>query len=196
MSGRIDDRTEGVLSILDSPFSLLVLQERLADLRISDFGFRILLFLHSIAVFEGFHKLVHLAERCDAGDRLLAERPGESDGAKQLAVNVDGAAAHPGDDAGFFQPEAGQPAQNHVPSGTSVLENSQHFDVEGLDLGALHDRSAKAFQAGPNVIHLPITAGVGTGLSRRSSRRGIPKFTWSLGRCCLASATSGWASTT
>src|SRR5207244_183770 len=67
--------------------------------------------------------------------------------------------------------EAGQPAQNHVPSGTSVLENSQHFDVEGLDLGALHDRSAKALQAGPNVVHLPITARVGTGLSWRSSRR-------------------------
>src|ERR1051326_4694697 len=39
----------------------------------------------------------HLLNGLNAGDRFSRVREGEGDGAKQLAVDVDGASAHPGD---------------------------------------------------------------------------------------------------
>ena len=43
--------------------------------------------LGEVAAFEGLDEAVHLAERRDAGDRLLAVGPGVGDGAEQLAVD-------------------------------------------------------------------------------------------------------------
>ena len=93
--------------------------------------------LGQVAALVGLDEAVHLAERRDAGDRLLAEGPGVGDGAEQLAVDVDRAAAHAGDDAGLVQVQAGQPAQDQVAAGAGVLQDAEHLGVERLDLGAL-----------------------------------------------------------
>src|SRR5438067_464318 len=61
--------------------------ERLAESDADGLGL-----LGQVAPLERLDEGVHLAERRDAGDRLLAERPGEGHGAEQLAVDVDGAA--------------------------------------------------------------------------------------------------------
>ena len=63
-----------------------------------------------VAAAAGQHLFVHAAraaalgehrlDRRDAAERLLGEAPGVGDGAHQLAVDVDRAAAHAGDDAG------------------------------------------------------------------------------------------------
>ena len=102
-----------------------------------------------------FDEAVHLAERRDAGDRLLAEGPGVGDGAEQFAVDVDGAAAHAGDDAGLVEVQAGQPAKDHVAAGAGVLEHAEDLGLEGLDLGPLHDGAAVALHAGADVVDLP-----------------------------------------
>src|SRR5262249_13003714 len=114
------------------------------------------LFLGQVATLEGFDKGVHLAEWRDAGDGLLAEGPGVSDGPQKLVFDVDLAAANAGDDAGLVQAEAGQAGQDQVAAWAGVLENAQDFSLESLYLRALHDSPAMAFHAGADVIHLPV----------------------------------------
>src|SRR5258708_6180530 len=108
--------------------------------------------LSQVALFIRLDELVHLTEGRDAGDALLAERPGISDGPEQLAVDVNGTATHAGDDARLVEVEAGQPAQDHVAAGAGVLEHAEHLGVEGLDFRALHDGATSALHAGANVV--------------------------------------------
>ena len=137
---------------------LAVEAERLAQ---ADAG-RLAVF-DEVAALEGLDEAVHLAERRDAGDRLLAVGPGVGDGAEQLAVDRDRTAAHAGDDAGLLQSQSRKAAQHHVASGAGVLEDAQHFGVELLDLGSLHDGAADALHAGANVIDLPVRVRLGGG---------------------------------
>ena len=122
-----------------------------------------LAFLGEVAALVGFDETVHLAERRDAGDRLLAVRPGVRDGAKQPTVDVDRAAAHAGNDPGFFQAQARQPAQNHVAARAGILQHAENFRVEVLDLSPLHHSSPEALHASADVLHLPVALRLGTG---------------------------------
>jgi len=117
---------------------------------------------------------MHLAKRCDARDRLLAEGPGVGHGANQFAVDVNRTAAHALDDTGLVQAQAGQPAQDEVAARTGILEDAQHLGVEGLDLGALHDGLALALHAGAQVGDFPVTIflDAGAGCRHQSNQAG------------------------
>src|SRR5947209_8191161 len=90
------------------------------------------LLFHEFALFRGLHISAHLRKRRDACDRLLAERPGKSDGSQELVIDIDRAAAHAGNDACLLQIETGKPAKDHVAAWTRVLENTEHFRFEIL----------------------------------------------------------------
>ena len=80
--------------------------------------------------------LEHLRDRSDAGDRLLRKlADAEGERARQLAVEIDRAAAHARDHAGVFGLCAAQADQDDVALGTvHVLQHAENFDVHGSGL--------------------------------------------------------------
>jgi hypothetical protein len=73
----------------------------------------------------------YLTESSNASDRLLAVTPWTLglQGARQLAVDVNRAAAHAGDDDGFVKVQTREPALPHAPTGTGVLKNAKKFGL-------------------------------------------------------------------
>jgi hypothetical protein len=116
-----------------------------------------------IALLVRLDKFVHLAEGRDAGDRLLAEWPGEGDGAKQLAVDVNRATAHAGDDAGLFEVGAAEAAQDHVAAWTGVAQDADYLGVERIDFGPFDAGLSLAFHAGADFVHIPVRLRLGIG---------------------------------
>ena len=90
----------------------------------------------------------HLPDRSDPGDRLLGEIEAESDGPDELAVDVDGASAHPGDDARRFQVPALEAGDDDVPLGGRVVQDPEDLDIELLDRVALENGPALSLLAG------------------------------------------------
>jgi hypothetical protein len=119
-----------------------------------------------VATLKRLHKLLHLAERRDAGDRFRAVGPGVGDGPQELAVDGDGAAAHAGDDPGLLQAEPGEPAQDHVAAGAGIFQHAQDLGIEAFELGAFHDGLPLALHAGADLVHLPVGFRLGAGVSR------------------------------
>ena len=76
--------------------------------------------------------------------------------AEQLAADIYGAAAHAGDDAGVFEVEAAEPAQDHIAAGARVPHDAKHLGVERLDLGPLDDGAPLPPHAGADVVDLPV----------------------------------------
>ena len=110
----------------------------------------------------------HLLDRADAGDGLLGKREREGDCADETAVDGDGAAAHPLENAGFFERAAGEAGENHALLWADVFKNAEDLDVELFDFCAGEDGTADAVQAG---LHL--TQGEdGEGLGRDREREG------------------------
>src|SRR6185503_20706560 len=70
-------------------------------------------------------QLAHRLDGGDAGDGFLGEGPGEGDGAEELAVDVDGAAAHAGNDAGVFETAAGESGEDVADVGGEVVEDAE-----------------------------------------------------------------------
>ena len=97
----------------------------------------------------------HLGDRRDAGDRFLrelAELIGH--GADQPAVDVDRAAAHPGDDAGLGQRAAFELGQDEVALRRHhALERADDPDGELLDGVAAEDGAPDADHAGTDLGH-------------------------------------------
>ena len=85
--------------------------------------------------------LEHVVDGSDAADGFLSEGAQlEGQRAGELAVEVDGAAAHACDDAGFLGLLAQQANENYVFLGPDgIVENADDFQVHGLDLIALED---------------------------------------------------------
>ena len=81
----------------------------------------------------------HRLDRRDAAERLLGEAPGVGDRAHQLAVDVDRAAAHAGDDAGELDARILGADQDDVLLGQEVPHHRDDPDLERLRLGALED---------------------------------------------------------
>ena len=70
------------------------------------------------------------------------------DRADQPAVDVDRAAAHAGDDAGFGERPAFEPREDQVAlRALDVAQHAEDVDLEVLQLGALEDRAADADHA-------------------------------------------------
>ena len=76
----------------------------------------------------------------DAAKRLFRKAPRVGDGADQLAVDVDGAAAHAGDDAAEFDARVLGAYQNDVLLRQEVAHDGHDADLEGLRLGPLKHR--------------------------------------------------------
>ena len=91
----------------------------------------------------------HLADRRDPGDRLLGIGESVGNGPQDLAVDIDGAAAHAGDDAAPDQGRmAGQPGDDDGALGIGIGDDAQDLDVELLDRAAEEDRAGLALQPG------------------------------------------------
>ena len=97
----------------------------------------------------------HLGDRRDAGDRLLRKLAELiRNRADQLAVDVDGAAAHAGDDPRLRQGAALETRQDQVALGRDdALQRADDVDPELLDPVALEDRAPDADHAGFHVGH-------------------------------------------
>ena len=95
----------------------------------------------------------HLLDRLDTGNRFGGVGKGKRDSAYQLAVDINGASAHSSDDPRARKRTAGKPGQNHVLLGREVLEHTENFDIELLDLRSLKDRLPEAFHARTQFVH-------------------------------------------
>ena len=97
----------------------------------------------------GFQRaqLPHRGDRRDQGESLTGERPGIGNRAGKAFVEVDGAAAHPGDDARLFQAVAAQ-------TGNDVARARVHFPNHADDLDAEARRLATG-EHGQAVAGLP-----------------------------------------
>ena len=95
----------------------------------------------------------HLLDGGDAGDGFLgelADAVGERTG--QLAVDIDGAAAHAFDDAGVFGLIAVKPGEDEVLAGSArAVQDAEDFDLHGFGSGALKDCPGDAGHAGTNL---------------------------------------------
>ena len=102
-----------------------------------------------------FTDLHHLRNGSHAGDGVFGERAdAKGDGAQQLAVNVNRAAAHAGHYSGIFRLFAAQAHQHHVALGAVlVAEHAQHLNAHGLGLGSLKYRIGNALHSGMHFIY-------------------------------------------
>jgi hypothetical protein len=88
----------------------------------------------------------------DARYGLFGERKAESDGPEQFAVNIDRAAAHALENAGFGQWAAAKPGEDDSLLWAEILEHTEDFDLELFDAVALEDGPADAAEAGTHVL--------------------------------------------
>jgi hypothetical protein len=95
----------------------------------------------------------HLLDGRDAGDGLLAELSDAiAERADELAVDIDGAAAHACDDAGVLGFRAVQAGKDKVLSGADgVVEHAEDLDGQWLGHHALEDRVGDAGEAAMHV---------------------------------------------
>src|SRR5579884_2116670 len=93
----------------------------------------------------------HLFDGLDARDRLLRKGKAERDGAEQLAVDIDGAAAHALQDAGLSKRAAGQLRQDDDLFGADITEHAENFELEILNAASGKDGSAGTAQPGVHV---------------------------------------------
>ena len=88
------------------------------------------------------------------GDRFLGKRAERvRHGADQLAVDVDRAAAHAGDDAGLGERSAFELGEDQIAAGSDdVPKHADDVDFEFFDLVALPDGVAGGHHAGLDLV--------------------------------------------
>ena len=79
----------------------------------------------------------HLLYGLNAGDGLFRKCEAESDGAQQLAVDVDRTSAHALQDAGFREWAAAEPSEDDGLFWSQIFEEAEDFDLEFVDTVAL-----------------------------------------------------------
>ena len=79
----------------------------------------------------------HLGDGCDAGDGVFGElADAVRKGAEELVADVDGAAAHAGDNACVFRLGAAKLGEDHVVAGAAcAAQNPKDFNLHGLGFG-------------------------------------------------------------
>jgi hypothetical protein len=88
----------------------------------------------------------------NAGNGLLRERKAERDRAQQFAVDVNRAAAHTLQNAGFGERTAAQTGQDNGLLWAEILEHAEDFDLELFDAVTLEDSPADAMETGMHVF--------------------------------------------
>jgi hypothetical protein len=99
----------------------------------------------------------------DARYGLLGEGETERDGPEQFAVNIDRAAAHTLEDAGFCQWAAAEPGKDDGLLWTEILEHAEDFDLELFDAVALKDGPADAPETGTHILEWEEVLSAGNG---------------------------------
>ena len=99
--------------------------------------------------------LEHLGDGSHAGDRFLGKfADAEGQRSRQLAVQINRAAAHARDHSGIFRLLARQADQDDVALGAvRILQNSENFHSHGLGLGALEYGVGHAVHPGMDLAH-------------------------------------------
>ena len=82
------------------------------------------------------------------------EAPRVGDGADELAVNIDGAAAHAGDDTAvvLHHRAVDDAGEDLVTAQIGVSQDAEDFEVELLDLDAVEHAAADGLVAGADLI--------------------------------------------
>jgi hypothetical protein len=94
----------------------------------------------------------HGFDGLDARYGLFGERKAEGDGPEQLTVDINRAAAHALENAGFGQWAAAEPGEDDGLLWTQILEHAEDFDLELFDAVALEDGPADAAETGTHVL--------------------------------------------
>ena len=110
----------------------------------------------------------HLLDGGDAGDGFLCElTDAVRKRAGQLAVDVDGAAAHAFNDTGVLGFVTVKPSEDEVLSGAAdAAQDAENFDLHGFRRGALKDGPGCSGQPGANLAEGK-KAGIGWGTAGR-----------------------------
>ena len=96
----------------------------------------------------------HVVDRCHAGDRLDPEEPAVRVRANHLALDVNRAAAHPGDRPCDLEARVLGLDQDEVLFRPKIFHGRDHLDVETLGLRALKNGEAIPFHSGLHVRDL------------------------------------------
>ena len=112
----------------------------------------------------------HLLDRLDSRDSFLGVRKSQRNRANQLAVNVNGAAAHSLHDSSSLQRSAGQPRQNDGLPWGDVLEYAEDFDLELFDALPLEDGPADSAQSGVDIAKGEKTLSSGSATSAQREK--------------------------
>ena len=86
----------------------------------------------------------HLLDRLNTGYRLLGKRESERHRAEQLAIDIDGAAAHALHDAGFRERTTAQASEDDALLWREILQYSEDLDLKIFDAIVLEDSAANA----------------------------------------------------
>ena len=114
----------------------------------------------------------HLRDGGDPGDGFFAELTNSvGERAQQLAVDVDGAAAHACDHSGVLWFGPFETRQDHVLAGAEdIFEDSEYLHVHGFRLGAFKDCVRQTVEA---AVHLREGKDSRFGRRRRRSRANL-----------------------
>ena len=93
----------------------------------------------------------HLLDRLDAGDRLLGIGKTQRNRSGQLAVDVNGAAAHALQDADLLEGAAAESRQDNGLLWGDVWEHAEDLDLELFDAVPLENRSPDAVHPRTNI---------------------------------------------
>ena len=94
------------------------------------------------------------------------------DRADQPAVDVDGAAAHPGDDAGLGERATFEPGQDQIaPRADDVAQHAEDVNLEFLQPITLEDSATDADHAGLELVDREVTWSLPRGHGRRQRRK-------------------------
>ncbi len=88
----------------------------------------------------------HAFNGLNSSDSTFREREAEGDGAQQFAIDIDRAAAHALEDAGFGERAAAEPGEDDFLAGSDILEDAEDFDLELFDAIAGEDGAADAME--------------------------------------------------
>src|SRR5690606_505634 len=105
------------------------------------------------------HLRDHVADRRHARDRVATVGPAVRVRARQPAIEVDRAAAHPGHDVRVLQNGVLGADQDEVLIGPEVVEDVDHLDVEALGGRTAEDREPVAAHPRPDLVDPDEAAG-------------------------------------
>ena len=114
----------------------------------------------------------HGLDWLDASDGLLGEGEAESDSAEQFSIDINRAAAHTLQNAGFSERATAQAGEDDGLPWAEILEDTEDLDLEVFDSITLEDGFADSSKAGADILDWEeIADRRQSRLSKRASKR-------------------------